>query len=266
MFKSTTARKGRWNDTSKRNYSILEREHSAAAVIRQKAFCQMCHALARENGGAVTAVDTDTAARNFYSAKLSRYDQSVFLLQNIHYPYAAFAQRDASGRFVLTQQPEWLQRPESPVQFLSFDKLNQDWHSLRGELSPEELEQIHYWEPQTVGRSYLTLGTDRKTGRWIILSLTRLMISFRKNDIIYALINLHFCRPPRSRERRGRLQPSSCPARVLPGVKFKGVGVYCLVAISPPFFGAQPAPVQPRLIIHNSLPSKAILQSSWVWP
>ena len=119
--------------------------------LDEKAFCRMCHALAQENGGAVTEVDTDTAIRNFYSAKVSRYDQSVFLLQNIHYPYAAFAQRDASGRFVLTQQPEWLQLPESPVQFLSSDKLYQDWHSLRGELSPEELEQIHYWNPQTVG-------------------------------------------------------------------------------------------------------------------
>ena len=119
--------------------------------LDEKAFCRMCHALAQENGGAVTELDTDTYPRNFYSAKLSRYDQSIFLLQNIHYPYAAFAQRDASGRFVLTQQPEWLQLPESPVQFLSSDKLNQDWRSLCGELSPEELEQIHYWNPQTVG-------------------------------------------------------------------------------------------------------------------
>ena len=120
-------------------------------LLDEKAFRQMCHTLSRKNGGAVTEVDTDTAIRNFYSAKVSRYGQSVFLLQNIHYPYAAFAQREASGRFVLTQQPEWLQLPESPVQFLSFDKLNQDWHSLRGELSPEELDQIHYWNPQTVG-------------------------------------------------------------------------------------------------------------------
>ncbi len=120
-------------------------------LLDEKAFCQMCYSIALENGGTVTEWDTDTYPRNFYSAKLSRYDQSVFLLQNIHYPYAAFAQRDASGRFVLTQQPEWLQLPESPVQFLSSDKLYQDWHSLRGELSPEELEQIHYWNPQTVG-------------------------------------------------------------------------------------------------------------------
>ena len=120
-------------------------------LLDEKAFCQMCYSIALENGGTVTEVDTDTAIRNFYSAKLSRYGQSVFLLQNIHYPYATFAQREASGRFVLTQQPEWLQLPESPVQFLSFDKLNQDWRSLCGELSPEELEQIHYWNPQTVG-------------------------------------------------------------------------------------------------------------------
>ena len=80
-------------------------------LLDEKAFCQMCYSIALENGGTVTELDTDTYPRNFYSAKLSRYDQSVFLLQNIHYPYAAFAQRDASGRFVLTQQPEWLQLP-----------------------------------------------------------------------------------------------------------------------------------------------------------
>ena len=43
--------------------------------LDEKAFCRMCHALAQENGGAVTEVDTDTAARNFYSAKLSRYGE-----------------------------------------------------------------------------------------------------------------------------------------------------------------------------------------------
>ena len=120
-------------------------------LLDEKAFRQMCHTLSRKNGGAVTEVDTDTAARNFYSAKLSRYDQPVFLLQNIHYPYAAFAQRDASGRFVLTQQPEWLQRPESPVRFLNLAELNQSWCGLCGELAPEDLEQIRYWNPQTVG-------------------------------------------------------------------------------------------------------------------
>ena len=106
-------------------------------LLDEKAFCQMCYSIALENGGTVTEVDTDTAIRNFYSAKLSRYDQSVFLLQNIHYPYAAFAQRD--------------KLPEGSVRFLSPSELTRDWHDLRGELSPEELDQIHYWNPQTVG-------------------------------------------------------------------------------------------------------------------
>lgn len=120
-------------------------------LLDEKAFCQMCYSIALENGGTVTELDTDTYPRNFYSAKLSRYDQSVFVLQNIHYSYAAFAQRDTSGGFIWISQPEWLQLPESPVQFLSFDELDQGWRSLCGELSPEELEQIHYWNPQTVG-------------------------------------------------------------------------------------------------------------------
>lgn len=119
--------------------------------LDEKAFRQMCHALARKNGGTVTEVDTDTAARNFYLAEIRRYDASVFLLQNIHYPYAAFAKRDPSGGFVWTRKPEWLQLPEGQVYFLSPDELNQDWRGLCRELSPEEQEQIHYWNPQTVG-------------------------------------------------------------------------------------------------------------------
>lgn len=120
-------------------------------LMEKKAFGQMCHTLAWKNDGAVTEVDMDTATRNFYSAKLSSYDQSIFVLQNIRYPYIAFARRDNSDRFIFTSLPEWLQLPEGTVRFLSPSELNQDWHNLCGELSPEELEQIHYWNPQTVG-------------------------------------------------------------------------------------------------------------------
>lgn len=119
--------------------------------LDEKAFLQMCHVLARESGGTMTEMDTDTAARNFYLAEIQRYDASVFLLQNIHYPYVAFARRDPSGGFIWTSQPEWLRLPESPVYFLSPDELNQDWRGLCGELNTEELEQIRRWNPQTVG-------------------------------------------------------------------------------------------------------------------
>ena len=119
--------------------------------LDEKAFRRLCYTIALENGGTVTELDTDTYPRNFYSAKHSRYDQSVFILQNIHYPYAAFAQRDASGPFVLANPPEWLQLPEGQVHFLSLTQLNQDWRGLCQELGPEELEQIRYWNPHTVG-------------------------------------------------------------------------------------------------------------------
>ena len=42
---------------------------------------------------------------------------------------------------------------EGQARFLSLTQLNQDWRGLRVELCPEELEQIHYWNPQTVGSS-----------------------------------------------------------------------------------------------------------------
>lgn len=116
-----------------------------------EAFCQMCYSIALESGWMVTEVDTDTASRNFYSAKLSKYDQSVFVLQNVHYPYAVFAQQDDDGGYIFIGSPEWFQLPEGTVRFLSPAELNQDRSGLCGELSPEELEQIRYWKPQTVG-------------------------------------------------------------------------------------------------------------------
>ena len=119
--------------------------------LDEKAFCQMCYSMALENSGTVTELDTNKYPRNFYSAKLSRYDQSIFVLQNVHYLYVAFAQRDDSDQFVFTSLPEWLQLPDGTMRFLSLDELNQDWRGLCGELSPEELEQIRYWNPQTVG-------------------------------------------------------------------------------------------------------------------
>ena len=125
--------------------------NTAPPFLDEKAFCQMCYSIALENGGTVTELDTNTCPRNFYSAKLSRYDQSVFIMQNIHHPYAAFAGQDDSGGFVLTSQPEWFQLPTGAVHFLSLAELNQDWHNSCAELSPEELEQIRYWNPQTVG-------------------------------------------------------------------------------------------------------------------
>lgn len=120
-------------------------------VLEERAFRHLCHWLARENGGTVAETDTDTTARNFYFARISRYDAAVFLLQNIHHSFAAFAQRDPSGRFVLVRQPEWLRVSEGIACFLDPAELDQDWRGLCGELSPEELEQIRYWKPRTVG-------------------------------------------------------------------------------------------------------------------
>ena len=69
--------------------------------LDEKAFRQLCHTLARETGGTVTEMDT-AAGGNFYFAGIRRYDDTVFVLQNRHFPYAAFARRGPSGRMVFT--------------------------------------------------------------------------------------------------------------------------------------------------------------------
>lgn len=74
--------------------------------LDEKSFYQMCYSIALKNGGTVTELDTDTSPRNLYSAQIRRHDNFIFILQNIHYPYAAFAGQDDSGGFVLTSQSE----------------------------------------------------------------------------------------------------------------------------------------------------------------
>lgn len=39
--------------------------------------------------------------------------------------------------------------------FPELTELNQGWRGLCKELSPEEWEQIRYWQPQTVGEIYI---------------------------------------------------------------------------------------------------------------
>ena len=51
----------------------------------EKTFRQMCHLLARNNGGTVAEVDADTTARSFYFAQICKYESSIFVLQNAHY-------------------------------------------------------------------------------------------------------------------------------------------------------------------------------------
>lgn len=121
------------------------------SVLGAKAFRQMCHTLARENGAAVPEINMDITARNFYFARIQKYDDTILILQNVHSSYAAFAQQDALGRLVFVQQPAWFRFPEGHGCFLHVDELEQDWRSLCGELSPKEQEQICYWKPQTVG-------------------------------------------------------------------------------------------------------------------
>ncbi len=118
--------------------------------LDEKAFRQLCHTLARETGGTVTEMNT-AAGGNFYFAGIRRYDDTVFVLQNRHFPYAAFARRGPSGRMAFTEQPEWLRLPEGTVCFLSPAQLEQDCRGRCGALGLEEQEQLRYWKPQTVG-------------------------------------------------------------------------------------------------------------------
>lgn len=51
--------------------------------------------------------------------KVLRYDDSILLLQNIHYPYGALAERVALDDIVFVEPPEPFRLCGYPVRFLS---------------------------------------------------------------------------------------------------------------------------------------------------
>lgn len=84
----------------------MEREHSTAAVFGRKIVLSDVLLNRPEKRRDCDRIRHDISRRNFYCAQIRRHDDFIFILQNIHYPYAAFAGQDDSGGFVLTSQSE----------------------------------------------------------------------------------------------------------------------------------------------------------------
>ena len=114
-----------------------------------KSFTALAHTTARELGGAVCYIDTDTLSRSFYSARIESSHGGVYILMNAHYPYAAFADSVEYGEIGFVDVPGGVVCPD--VRVLTRDELLQPWSGEEGELGDTEMKQIRYWKPRTVG-------------------------------------------------------------------------------------------------------------------
>lgn len=127
-----------------------EWNQSPVSIQDERLFCQLCYSIARENHGTVLMISCDTTGKNFYSAQIERYHAIFYILQNIHYPYVAFAASIDFNKIVFIDIPHGLHISDPNIHLLTPSELNQDWHDLVSNLSESEMEQIRYWKPQTV--------------------------------------------------------------------------------------------------------------------
>lgn len=127
-----------------------QRDNASIPIQDQRLFRQLCYSIARENHGTVLMISCDITGKNFYSAQIKRYHTTFYILQNIYYPYIAFAASIDFGRIAFIDIPHDLNIPVANIHLLTPSELDQDFHNLVSNLSESEMEQIRYWNPQTV--------------------------------------------------------------------------------------------------------------------
>lgn len=115
-----------------------------------KPFQQLCHWMARENGGRFLSLDPSLAEKNFYAAHMEFRRVPIYLLLNAYAPYCAFAQSLEHNTVVFLEPPA-AALPPSGYRLLSLKELNKDCREAAQALGEAELEQIRYWKPRTVG-------------------------------------------------------------------------------------------------------------------
>lgn len=121
----------------------------------EKLFRKLCFNIAAHHNGEVISVGDAQYPANFYCAQIEFLDCLIYVLLNKYYPYIAFASQIESGNIVFLEHPV-LKEQFSPyyevLDTVHLNALYQDNPASLSELSEVELEQISYWEPETIGQ------------------------------------------------------------------------------------------------------------------
>ncbi|GGF90603.1 hypothetical protein [Paenibacillus abyssi] len=124
-------------------------------------FKKLCYMLANYSKGKLLSFEEPHVSQNFYKAELGLEDGSTFILLNCSYPFVAFAStvQYFDIEYVEDSLSSVVDAFSNGFRVLSADALNQQLildertHTLLNEnsLNKEELNQIFYWKPKTVG-------------------------------------------------------------------------------------------------------------------
>lgn len=124
-------------------------------------FKKICYAVLVPNGGKVLSYQAQAIDTNYEVVRVEIFQKAYFLLLNAAYPFLAFADRMQDGvfHFIDEEALAGLFRPyyhvvskaelDAPIVIRPENK--KDPLPLTHQLSTEELEEIWYWQPKTVG-------------------------------------------------------------------------------------------------------------------
>lgn len=131
-----------------------------APLIEENEFKQLCYSLF---GKKVLDFKEDRTVENFYECVIKVEDKRVHVLLNGQYPFLAFTSNRESNvhYFPFINEPELSKIFEHHYKILSLNQLNEPLrYTQKGKkiivknentLHQDELEQLVYWQPKTVG-------------------------------------------------------------------------------------------------------------------
>ncbi|MFD1851350.1 hypothetical protein [Oceanobacillus bengalensis] len=131
-----------------------------APSVEELEFKQICYSLF---GSKALDYTEDETAKNFYECILKVKDKKVHVLLNAQYPFIAFtATRELDVlHFPFINEPELSTIFEQYYEVLNLNQLNEPLrYTQKGKkiivqnentLHQDELEQLIYWQPKTVG-------------------------------------------------------------------------------------------------------------------
>lgn len=131
------------------------------SYIDGKQFKQICFTVASKNKGKIVSFETPGLATNFYKACIELSEKKVFVLLNAHYPYLTFATNVEYGNIQFINEEKLAEEFSSYYTVLSKEELIEPIRIRLGSkknivlnentLNEAELEQIVYWQPNTIG-------------------------------------------------------------------------------------------------------------------
>lgn len=136
-------------------------KHNKPSTIDEKQFKQICFSLISSNGGEVLDFKEPQVATNFFDVEAKVFNKHLHILLNAHYPFMAFAYDVEYGKITFIDEPELFKQFSPFYNVLNTKELNAPVILMLGskksivqndnELNSDELEQISYWKPESIG-------------------------------------------------------------------------------------------------------------------